>query len=143
VTDTIKADIQTRSDIEILVNTFYEKVTGDATLGPVFTSKIPVNWNIHLRVMYQFWENAILFTGDYIGNPMLVHKNLHKKIGLDMEQFHHWVELFNQTVDELFEGKNAHLAKERAFNIAKTMELQIINKTKSDDIEVISQNKPL
>ncbi len=139
----MKSDIETRNDIEMLINTFYEKIKFDEMLGPVFTLKIPVNWHTHLLAMYQFWENTIFFTGGYIGNPMLVHKNLHKKIGLDMEQFHHWVELFNQTVDELFEGKNANLAKERAFNIAKTMEWQIINKTKSDDIEVISQKKPL
>lgn len=130
MTDSIKTDIESRSNIETLVNTFYEKIICDAMLGPVFTSKIPVNWNIHLPVMYQFWENAIFFTGDYIGNPMLVHKNIHKKVGLDVEHFDHWVELFNHTVDELFEGRNADLAKERAFNIAKAMKNQIVNNNK-------------
>lgn len=125
----MKADIETRKDIEILVNTFYEKIRSDEVLAPVFF-KIPMNWQTHLAVMYQFWENVIFFKGDYAGNPMLVHKNLHDKIGLDAAQFEHWIQLFNQTIDKLFQGKNANLAKERALNISKAMENQIINKPK-------------
>jgi hemoglobin len=123
----MKTDIANRTDIETLVNTFYEKVKADDILGPIFNVLIPVNWEVHLPVMYQFWENAIFYTGGYTGNPMGLHEHIHKKIGLEPAQFDRWIELFNQTVDELFEGEKASLAKQRAFSIAKVMELKILN----------------
>lgn len=123
----MKSDITNRTDIENLVNTFYDKVKADEILGPIFNVQIPVNWEVHLPVMYQFWENAIFYTGGYMGNPMALHAHIHKKIGLESKQFDRWLKLFNQTTDELFEGVKASLAKERALSIAKVMELKILN----------------
>jgi len=120
-----KTDIENRADIEPLVNTFYEKVKTDDILGPIFNVLIPVNWNTHLPVMYQFWENAIFQTGGYTGNPMTLHEHIHKKINLGTAQFDRWIQLFNQTTDELFEGKNANLAKQRASGIARVMKHKI------------------
>jgi hemoglobin len=123
----MKKDIENRGDIELLVNGFYDKVKLDEMLGPIFTVAIPVNWQVHLPVMYQFWENAIFYTGGYTGNPMATHVHLHKKIGLTAAQFDRWIKLFNQTADELFEGEKASLAKLRAYSIAKVMEQKIVN----------------
>ena len=122
----MKPDIENRADIENLINTFYDKVKVDDILGPVFNVQIPVNWEVHVPVMYQFWENAIFYTGGYTGNPMAVHEHIHKKIGLKSAQFDRWIELFNQTTDELFEGEKANLAKQRALSIAKVMEHKIL-----------------
>ncbi len=118
-------DIENRADIETLVNTFYEKVRTDDILAPIFNVLIPVNWNTHLPVMYRFWENAIFQTGGYTGNPMTLHTHIHKKINLDPGQFDRWIQLFDQTIDELFEGKNAELAKQRATGIAAVMKHKI------------------
>ena len=123
----MKTDIANRTDIETLVNTFYEKVKADDILGPIFNVLIPVNWKVHLPVMYQFWDNAIFYTGGYTGNPMALHEHIHKKIGIEPAQFDRWIKLFNQTADELFEGEKATLAKERALSIARVMELKILN----------------
>ena len=123
----MKTDITNGTDIANLINTFYDKVKGDDILGPIFNVLIPVNWEVHLPVMYRFWENAIFYTGGYTGNPMALHNHIHKKIGLEAKQFERWLKLFNETTDELFEGEKAELAKERALSIARVMQQKILN----------------
>jgi hemoglobin len=126
----MKIDIENRNDIEMVVNAFYEKVKTDDILGPVFNVLIPVNWDTHLPVMYQFWENIIFHTGSYTGNPMTLHKYIQNKISISADQFDRWIQLFNQTTDELFEGKNASLAKQRAAGIAAVMKHKILTEHK-------------
>ena len=41
------------------------------------------------------------------------------------EHFDQWIELFNGTIDRLFEGEKAKVAKEKAFLIRWTMESKI------------------
>jgi hemoglobin len=77
--------------------------------------------------MYQFWENTIFYTGSYEGNPMELHKHLHRLIPLTLEHFKQWNFLFIKTVDELFEGVNANLAKQRAVSISAVMQIKILN----------------
>jgi hemoglobin len=128
----MKADIENRNDVEMLVNIFYENATADSVLGPVFNVLIPINWDVHLPIMYQFWENAVFYTGGYTGNPMALHEHIHKKIGLEPAQFDRWIALFNQSKDELFAGEKANLIKQRALSIAKVMETKILFKTVSE-----------
>ncbi len=114
----MKKDIETRWDIELLVNVFYEKIAADKQLGYIFNNLAKVNWTKHLPVMYDFWENIILFTGTYQGNPMNLHQHLHHVAPLNENHFEQWNKLFTGTVDELFAGKNAALAKQKAISIS-------------------------
>ncbi len=114
----MKKDIENRKDIELLVNTFYTKVIADKKLGYIFNDVALVNWSTHLLVMYNFWENVILFTGSYEGNPINLHKHLHHIQPLDKFHFNRWNTLFVKTVNELFKGSKADLAKERALKIS-------------------------
>ena len=114
----MKKDIVNRTDIELLVNTFYEKVVADKQLGFIFQEIAKVNWSTHLPVMYNFWENIILFTGSYQGNPMNLHKHLHHIKPLNKAHFDQWNQLFISTVDELFEGPKATLARQRTLKIS-------------------------
>lgn len=123
----MKKDIQTRADIELLVNRFYDQVRTDPVIGYIFTDIVKVNWKAHLPVMYSFWENTILFTGGYAGNPMEVHKRINEMVPLKAGHFNRWTTLFSDTVDELFEGKKALLAKQRALSIAVVMQVKIHN----------------
>lgn len=122
---TVKTDILTRVDIERLVNRFYDKVKTDQTIGYIFNDLVKVNWDKHLPIMYDFWESVILFTGTYSGNPMVTHRKLHQVANLTAEHFKAWLSLFISTVDELFEGEKAELAKQRAISIATVMQLKI------------------
>jgi len=50
----MKKDIENRDDIIRLVNTFYDKVKPDETIGYFFNRVVDVNWEKHLPVMYNF-----------------------------------------------------------------------------------------
>jgi len=117
----VKSDITSREDIELLVNTFYEKVKVNPVIGHIFTEVANVDWDAHLPVMYNFWTSAILGDQSYTGNPMTVHIALSKKTEMTMVHFIEWLKLFSETVDELFVGEMAKETKFRAGNIARLM----------------------
>lgn len=121
----LKKDIEKREDIELLVNSFYEKVQDNKILGTIFNDVAKVNWETHLPKMYSFWASLLLGEQSYAGNPMTKHIALSKLTELKETEFSEWILLFNQTVDELFEGRGANEAKTRAANIAKLMLLKI------------------
>lgn len=121
----MKPDIINRKDIENLVNLFYDKIKTDQVIGYFFNDVVKIQWEKHLPVMYDFWENILFHTGNYKGNPMEKHKKIHALSKLDMKHFQHWIKIFNETVDEHFEGKNALLIKQRALSIATVMQIHI------------------
>ncbi|SFP85417.1 group III truncated hemoglobin [Parafilimonas terrae] len=121
----MKQDIKSRADVERMVNTFYDKVKQDDVIGFIFNDIAKVNWEKHLPVMYDFWENIIFLTNKYVGNPMSVHIHLNEQVPFTKEHFQRWLLLFTGTVDELFEGKKADIVKEKAASIAAIMETKI------------------
>jgi hemoglobin len=123
----MKTDIENRNDIELLINTFYEKVKKDESLAYYFTDVVKVNWEKHLPVMYDFWENVLFYSGTYIGNPMMLHAKIHQRSPFTKEHFQHWLQLFNQSVDELYEGEHAEQIKLRANNISTVMQIKILD----------------
>ena len=123
----MKKDIETVEDIKVLIDRFYQKVVKDPLIGQIFTTTIKVNWEKHLPVMYSFWENMLFYTGTYTGNPMIKHQSIHRIANLTAEQFDRWVSLFTTTVNELFEGEKAELARQRALSIATVMKLKILH----------------
>ncbi len=122
----MKKDIENRTDIELLVNKFYDKVKIDPVIGYIFNDVVKVNWEKHLPRMYNFWENTIFYTGNYEGNPMELHKHLHTLTPLKSEHFIEWNKIFLETVDGNFEGTHATLAKQRALSISTVMQLKIL-----------------
>lgn len=123
----MKKDIKNRADIELLINSFYDRVKTNAQIGHFFTTDKSIDWSAHLPIMYNFWENILFYTGQYNGNPMAVHKQLHQEFPLSKEDFAEWLRLFKQTTDELFAGDNADLIQQRAQSIALVMEGKIIS----------------
>jgi hemoglobin len=120
----MKTDIRDRADIIRLINSFYEKVKKDETIGYIFNDIAKVDWDHHLPIMYDFWEGVIFQTGNYEGNPMRVHLNLNERTPLKAAHFARWKLLFIETVNELFEGDKAELARQRAVSIATMMEIK-------------------
>lgn len=121
----MKNDIASRADIELLVNTFYDGIKIHKLLGPIFNVSANVNWETHLPKMYSFWSSLLLGEHSFAGNPMATHIALSKNIPLTALEFSEWIELFNSTVDGLFEGEKANEAKIRAANIARLMLFKI------------------
>ncbi len=122
----MKKDIEARSDIELLVNSFYDKVKVDEVIGFIFNDIVQVHWEHHLPIMYDFWENTLFYTGGYTGNPMQIHQKLNQVVPLTADHFKAWLHLFVSNVDELFIGEKAELAKQRAMSISTIMQLKII-----------------
>lgn len=117
----MKSDITNRKDIELLVNTFYEKIRSNPVLGYIFDDVAKINWETHLPKMYSFWASILLGEHSFSGNPMQKHIALSKITEMTDKEFSEWLHLFTVTVDELFFGENANEAKLRAGNIARLM----------------------
>ena len=123
----MKNDIESRADIEHLVNTFYSKVKRDDLLAPFFGKVAKIKWKEQLPIMYDFWENAVFHTGTYHGNPMQIHRQLSEKKPLTSIHFKRWIDLFVLTADDLYEGKNVESIKQRAISIATVMQIKLIS----------------
>lgn len=121
-----KTDILTRADIEMLINRFYERVQIDDVIGYFFNDVTETDWEVHLPKMYDFWEVILFGTGRFKGNPMMVHKEIHNKSTMKPDHFQHWLALFQNTVDQLFEGSNAEDIKSSASNIAKSLMYKVL-----------------
>jgi hemoglobin len=115
-------DLQNRTDIETLINRFYDKVKVDPLIGFFFSEVVPVDWPAHLPRMYDFWESIAFGSGNYKGEPMTPHFNLNKKQKMEPAHFERWLSLFYATMDENFAGEKAEEVKKRAGSIAAIME---------------------
>jgi hemoglobin len=113
-------DIEGETEIRLMVDSFYEKIRMDDTVGPVFQERIE-DWSKHLPIMYAFWGTMLFGKQDYRGNPMAKHLDL----PVNSEHFTRWLELFVQTVDELFSGPKAEQAKAAAKSIAHTFQIRM------------------
>lgn len=123
----MKHDIRNKDDLKVLVDRFYEKICKDDVLGPFFNEVVQVDWDRYLPLLYDFWENVLFYTGNYSGNPMEVHRNLHQKYRLQLRYFTRWNMLFNSMVDELFEGENANAIKHKAQTMSTIIQLKIFS----------------
>ncbi|TXD73635.1 group III truncated hemoglobin [Aequorivita antarctica] len=129
----IKMKIESREEVSLLVRTFYSKVRKDELLGPIFNGII-TDWEIHLELLTDFWETNLFFKRKYIGNPMHTHIEVDKKVGGTINELHFgtWINLWHETIDELFEGETANVAKNRARNMGTFIHLNIFNARNQD-----------
>ncbi len=122
---TNRKDIENREDIIVLVDSFYDKVLKDDTIGYIFKDVANINLEKHMPTMYDFWETTLFHQSVYKGNPMRVHVKLNQKEPLKKSHFERWLKLFNETVDELFEGEKAESVKTKALSIATVMQIKV------------------
>jgi len=119
-------DISSRADLLQLVSNFYEKLLADDSINYLFTDIAKINLDHHIPVLVDFWDSILFQSDTYQKNAMQPHINLHQKSPLQPQHFETWLRYFNETVDELFEGEKAFLAKERALSIATVMKIKLI-----------------
>jgi len=120
-----KRDIESRADLERLLEVFYKKVFKDDLISHFFIEVVPLNLETHIPVIADFWESVLLDGRGYRKNVMEIHLNISEKSKINKEHLDCWVKIFSETVDELFEGTKASLAKQRATSIATMMNLKI------------------
>ena len=121
----MKADIKNRQDIDRMLRRFYDKVLPDPVIGFIFTRIVNIDWEHHIPVIVDFWESILLDNPVYKKNAMEIHYDLNKKFPLQKIHFDTWLFLFTSTVDEMFEGKIATMAKARARSIAGLMQYKM------------------
>jgi hemoglobin len=117
-------DIETRSDIDKLMVEFYNRAFGDDLLGHIFRDVARLDLETHLPIIGDFWESLLLGRSVYSRhgrNPLQIHGELNAKAPLEAKHFRRWLQIFNATVDESFQGERASFAKTRAHAIANRM----------------------
>ena len=125
-----KKDINTRDDVFLLVSSFYKKVRKDETLAPFFNEAIK-DWDAHLDKLTTFWESSLFMTRKleqrYYGDPLSAHVKVDKNNNNSISELHFgvWLNLWLQTIDELYEGDCAENAKRRARKMGSFLYLKI------------------
>jgi hemoglobin len=119
-------DIENRQDIETLMESFYSKALTDELIGYFFTEVAPLKMETHMPLIVDFWETVLFGKAAYKGNVMQIHQRIHQLSAFKDEHFNRWVEIFVKTVNDLFEGEKAELAKQRATSIATLMKIKTI-----------------
>ena len=117
----MKNDIEDRTDVELMVNTFYGKVQKSDLIGFIFDDIAMIDWETHLPKMHNFWATMLLGERTFMGDPMSKHLALSEQTEMSDVQYNEWLTLFYETIDDLFEGVKADEAKMRANRIASVM----------------------
>jgi hemoglobin len=121
----LKKDITNRDDLLLLVTVFYKKLLADDSISYLFTEVAKTDLTHHLPVLVDFWDSILFQTDRYHKNAMQPHLALHQQSPLLQAHFDTWLRYFKESVDELYEGEKAFLAKERATSIATVMRIKI------------------
>src|SRR3954452_24693322 len=114
----VGGDIETREDCERLVRAFYGRALTDPMIGYLFTDVARLDLEAHLPRIASFWETVLLGAGTYGGGAFRPHAALDAKSPMRPAHFERWLVLWRETVDELFTGERAELAKEHALRVA-------------------------
>lgn len=119
-------DIENREDLLLLVTRFYEKLLAENSISYLFTDVAKIDLKHHLPVLVDFWDSILFQSDTYHKNAMQPHLALHQQSPLQKNHFETWLRHFKESVDELFEGEKAFLAKERALSIATVMRIKLL-----------------
>ena len=106
-------DITSKKDIELLVNTFYNSLLKIEEMKPPFEG---LDFEKHTPHIVHFWSFVLLDEEGYKTNVFDKHMNLPIK----PHMFDIWLKFWIDSVNSLFVGEKAELAKQRATVLAFT-----------------------
>ena len=122
----MKKDILYREDINLFVTEFYTKLLKDKNLRHFFDDIVRNNkLKHHLEIISDFWEDILLGSTKYQRNAMQPHLNMNKSKPFTKEHFDIWLDHFNTTMNQNFEGEKTEFAKTRALSIATVMQIKM------------------
>ena len=121
-------DIETREDILLVLQEFYNKLLIDERISFFFTKITQVDQHLeaHFEILATFWEQSLFLKGGYYNNMFSIHKDVHEKYAFTKEHFNTWLYHFNSTIDEHFEGKHAEQMKTQALSMATIMQIKFV-----------------
>ena len=126
------ADIESRGDCEALVRAFYGRALADPVIGWIFVDVARLDLEVHVPRIASFWETILLGARSYAGGAFAPHAALHARVGLRAGQFERWLWLWGTTVDALFAGERAELAKAHAARVAHAFDARLRAMTPPD-----------
>lgn len=127
----MKRDIQNREDLSQLIDSFYSKIRTNGEIGHFFNETIK-DWDSHLEKLTDFWENNLFGIRKYYGNPIAAHIEVDEKFNqtIDPNIFGLWLNLWFETLEELFEGENVETLKRRARKMGTVLLVNIYENRK-------------
>jgi hemoglobin len=134
-----RRDIETRTDCERLVRAFYSRALTDPIIGFIFVDVARLDLEAHVPKITSFWETILLGRQTYAGGAFRPHAVLHAQVPFQRGHFERWLWLWRATVDELFAGERAELAKAHAVRVARAFHsrLEGIAMPVDDEQEII------
>ena len=121
-------DIETREDILLIMHKFYDKLLADDSINFFFTKVTSVDQHLeaHFEILATFWEQSLFLKGGYFNNMFSIHKDIHEKQAFTKAHYDTWLQYFNSTIDENFEGKHAEQMKTQALSMATIMQIKFV-----------------
>lgn len=129
----MKKQIENREDISLLVNTFYTKIRANDEIGFYFNDMIK-DWDGHLENLIDFWETNLFAVKKYKGDPIEAHNKVddHFSHKITSHEFGTWLNIWFETLEELFEGENVDTLKRRARKMSTFLYLNMFeNRSKA------------
>ena len=138
----MKTDLQNRDDVAKLVHSFYDKIRINEEIGPFFNETIH-DWDAHLEKLTDFWESNLFAVRNYYGNPPQVHVEVDQKFhhAVNPDIFGLWLNLWFETLEELFEGDNVETLKFRARKMGTVFMMAIYENRKQNPYDSTAQTK--
>jgi hemoglobin len=118
-------DIERREDCERLVREFYARALADPIIGWIFVDVVRLDVEAHVPRIASFWETILLGARSYRGGAFAPHAALNAQVPLRAGQFERWLWLWSGTVDDLFAGERAELAKAHAQRVARAFSARL------------------
>ena len=118
-------DVASRADVEALLWRFYGRVLEDNVLAEPFAEIRSKGLAAHIPVMCDFWETVLFRAGLYRGNALQVHRHVDDGHRLSDSHFMRWLELWCDTVDQMYAGPVAERAKVQGARIARSLHLRL------------------
>jgi len=118
-------DITTREDCERLVRAFYSRALVDPIIGFIFVDVAKLDLEAHIPRIASFWETILLGVQSYGGGAFRPHAVINAQVPLVAGHFERWLWLWHATVDELFAGERADLAKSHADRVARAFHARL------------------
>lgn len=138
----MKTDLQNRNDVAKLVHSFYDKIRINEEIGPFFNETIH-DWDAHLEKLTDFWESNLFGVRNYYGNPPQVHVEVDQKFHhtVNPDIFGLWLNLWFETLEELFEGENVETLKFRARKMGTVFMMAIYENRRQNPYDSTAQTK--
>ncbi len=114
-------DIATDNDVGVLVRHFYRAAIPDPLLGPVF-ERFGVHWPSHLGRLIAYWEHVLLGRPGTATNTIAAHRRVQEIAPFEEVHIARWIELWEESVDQLYVGPIADAAKARAHKVGGALQ---------------------